>query len=333
MSRKRGFFSSKKVKREFELLGGVSATAASLLVVSIFLLTSLDKILITSNQYASVIAAVLVDLTNGDRNASNIHGLTINPVLVAVAQAKADDMAAKGYFSHVSPEGKDPWHWFKLVGYKFTYAGENLAVDFSDSADVQRAWMNSPTHRKNLLDPRFTEIGIATAAGFYQGHPTIFVVQAFGAPAASASEPTVASNVPDDPGTLAVAEVMPTAPTQVLGETTDSNVVKPTMEVRPITAGEVVVVPQHSAWYDRLASSPRNFVYITYYVIAALIILSLLIETGLQIRLHHEKKAVTAGLMLALVLGFVFVTNVYLFPHPVLVSENAVQMAAAAAAL
>ena len=47
------------------------------------------------------------------------------------AQAKADDMATKGYFAHTSPDGKNSWYWFKQAGYTFTYAGENLALDFS----------------------------------------------------------------------------------------------------------------------------------------------------------------------------------------------------------
>ena len=63
-----------------------------------------------------------------------------------------------------------------------------MAVDFSDSADVERAWMNSATHRENLLDPHFTEIGIALAQGTYQGRATTFVVQMFGAPTSKKAE-------------------------------------------------------------------------------------------------------------------------------------------------
>lgn len=197
----------KKTKRQFEVMGGVATMAASALVISVFLLTSLDRVLIATNQYASVIASVLVDLANGDRVGQNVGALTMNPVLVEAAQAKANDMAAKSYFAHISPDGKDSWHWFKEAGYKFAYAGENLAVDFSDSADVERAWMNSPTHRKNLLDPHFTEIGIATAAGYYQGHPTVFVVQMFGTPLsqAQAQEVIVTSNSPSDASQPALA--------------------------------------------------------------------------------------------------------------------------------
>ena len=142
---------------------------------------------------AAVIASALVDLTNADRTANQLSTLTVSPALTAVAQMKANDMAAKGYFAHVSPEGLSPWHWFRQGGYTFIYAGENLAIDFTESVDVERAWLNSPKHRENILGAQFTEIGIAVATGTYQGKQTVFVAQMFGTPAevvtASAPQP------------------------------------------------------------------------------------------------------------------------------------------------
>src|SRR4029079_16600268 len=123
----------------------------------------LQRFALRSPETAAVISAVLVDLANGDRAQHGYGTLTLNSTHVAAAQAKANDMAAKGYFAHVSPDGTDPWHWFKEAGYQFDYAGENLAVNFVDSGDVNDAWMNSPTHRDNILNPHYTEIGIATA--------------------------------------------------------------------------------------------------------------------------------------------------------------------------
>lgn len=146
--------------------------------------SSVQQLLVSKDSFlAAVVASVLVDLTNADRAGEGLHGLSVNPTLVAAAQLKANDMAAKGYFSHNTPDGKTPWYWFGEAGYEFSYAGENLAVFFGDSADVARAWMNSPSHRANILSSSFTEIGIATAEGYYQGQPTVFVVQMFGTPA------------------------------------------------------------------------------------------------------------------------------------------------------
>ena len=64
-------------------------------------------------------------------------------------------MIAKNYWAHNAPDGASPWSFFKNVGYRYLYAGENLARDFGDSASVVNAWMNSPTHRDNLLSGRY----------------------------------------------------------------------------------------------------------------------------------------------------------------------------------
>jgi hypothetical protein len=129
----------------------------------------------------------LVDETNQNRVENGLPDLEVSPLLTAAAQDKANDEASKGYFAHTSPQGLTPWYWFQQVGYNFDYAGENLAVNFSDSQDVTTAWMNSPEHRANILSTDFTQIGMATAQGVYEGEPTIFVVEEFGTPAPAAA--------------------------------------------------------------------------------------------------------------------------------------------------
>jgi hypothetical protein len=131
---------------------------------------------------AAVLPSVLVSLTNQDRSQMQAQPLVTNALLEQAATLKAQDMAAKGYFAHVTPEGHEPWYWLQKVGYSYQDAGENLAVDFYDSAEVQNAWMNSPTHRANIVKKEYSEIGIATAEGMFQGHHAIFVVQFFGKP-------------------------------------------------------------------------------------------------------------------------------------------------------
>ncbi len=131
---------------------------------------------------ASIQSAFLVDLANEDREQEGAGKLIINERLVAAAQLKANDMATKSYFAHVSPEGVTPWHWFGEAKYQYIYAGENLAVNFNRSEDVQVAWMNSPLHRANILNKKYKEVGIATAEGVYKGKNTTFVVQMFGTP-------------------------------------------------------------------------------------------------------------------------------------------------------
>lgn len=132
---------------------------------------------------ASVLPGVVALLTNDARTEQELLPLAENELLTKGAQLKANDMAEKGYFSHTGPDGSQPWKWFRDVGYRYQYAGENLAVNFTESEDVVNAWMNSPSHRANILKRDFTEIGIGIATGTYKGRAAVFVVQFFGKPA------------------------------------------------------------------------------------------------------------------------------------------------------
>jgi hypothetical protein len=204
-------------------------------------------------QLSAVIASVLVEGTNFDRSAQGLNTLTTSEALTRIAQMKADDMAAKGYFAHVSPEGVTPWHWFQEGGYTFTYAGENLAVDFTESADVERAWMNSPKHRENILGTQFTEIGIATATGTYQGRPTIFVAQMFGTPARVPEN--VATPAPQKRVTPVIVPKNAAVPAIATTEqiTPESTIVAPILgeSANSILATEPTIVEQ---WLNKLFS-------------------------------------------------------------------------------
>ncbi len=131
---------------------------------------------------ADVLPSVLVSLTNSTRQEEHLPALSVNPRLTEAAAMKAEDMALKGYFSHVSPEGRSPWYWLDTAGYDYLRAGENLAVDFVDTKDVVDAWMQSPSHRANILKQSYTEIGTATATGIYNGRSAVFAVEFFGTP-------------------------------------------------------------------------------------------------------------------------------------------------------
>ena len=144
------------------------------------------------SQFATVLSSALVLGTNEFRATNNEIGLTESSLLTLAAQMKADDMAKKSYFSHVAPNGDMPWVWFNKVGYQYRYAGENLAVDFTESEDVTAGWINSAKHKANLLNINFTELGIGIATGTYEGHETTFVVQFFGSPYTKNNVPSVA---------------------------------------------------------------------------------------------------------------------------------------------
>lgn len=155
-----------------------------------FLVSNLIVRQSSQNFLAAVVPAEIIALTNTERASNNAGALTQDALLDKAAQAKADDMAANGYFSHVGPDGKTPWQWIAGSGYQYQYAGENLAVRFIDSSDVVNAWMESPTHRANIVKPVYTEIGVGVAQGMYEGASATYVVQYFGTPLAGGAPAT-----------------------------------------------------------------------------------------------------------------------------------------------
>lgn len=126
----------------------------------------------------------LLTATNKQRSSNQAPDLTLNNELSAAAQAKANDMVTRNYWAHNTPDGKEPWVFVNATGYKYQKAGENLAYGFATSKDTITGWMNSPSHRENLLDKDFTEVGFGFANGSdfnNSGHETI-VVAMYGRP-------------------------------------------------------------------------------------------------------------------------------------------------------
>jgi len=136
---------------------------------------------------STVLPAVVVDLTNEEREDLSAPILQRNATLDRAAQLKAKHMAENEYFSHFSPDGVSPWYWFDQAGYSYAHAGENLAIHFTDSSEVVEAWMKSPTHRANIVNSNYLEIGVGTAKGTYDGFETVYVVQLFGTQTATAA--------------------------------------------------------------------------------------------------------------------------------------------------
>jgi hypothetical protein len=115
---------------------------------------------------------------NQERAKNSLKSLSVNPLLIESATAKAEAMLKSDCWSHYCPDGKSPWDFFDSAGYEYVYAGENLGEGFSENETLMSAWMNSPTHRENIMNSNFSEIGIGFAKGDYQGikNNTIVVV-------------------------------------------------------------------------------------------------------------------------------------------------------------
>jgi uncharacterized protein YkwD len=138
-----------------------------------------DKVLgLTSN----VTVNGLLTNTNEERVKLNLEPLTLNKELNQAALAKAQDMLNDQYWAHAAPDGKQAWDFIKEANYVYKYAGENLAKDFSNNEEVLEAWMASPAHQANIINPDFTQIGLAVVNGNLNGSNTILIVQLFAVP-------------------------------------------------------------------------------------------------------------------------------------------------------
>lgn len=143
---------------------------------------------------SNIVPEEIITITNKQREAKGLAPLKLSKSLIEVAKQKGADMFAKNYWAHNAPDGKTPWWFFKQVGYSYIYAGENLARDFGDSKSVVQAWMNSPSHRDNILSSRYDEIGIAVVDGILDGQETTLVIQEFGRPTSLAGPATSGIN-------------------------------------------------------------------------------------------------------------------------------------------
>lgn len=133
----------------------------------------------------------LIELTNIERQKKGLPPVLENEDLNKAARLKAINMFTENYWAHFAPSGKSPWEFILGAGYKFTFAGENLAKNFYSSEDVVAAWMASKTHRDNLLNSNFKDIGIAVEEGVLNGQKTVLIVQEFGTIEALAIKPSV----------------------------------------------------------------------------------------------------------------------------------------------
>lgn len=118
--------------------------------------------------------------TNKKRQDAGLPSLSINPQLSKAAYNKAQDMFTNDYWAHFGPNGESPWDFIISSGYSYSFAGENLAKDFDDSNSVVEAWMESPTHRDNILKPEYQDIGFAVVNGNLNGQETTLVIQMLG---------------------------------------------------------------------------------------------------------------------------------------------------------
>ena len=151
-----------------------------------------DLLPVTSNQQeGSLSVQGIISDTNKERAAQGLPNLSVNDKLTLSAESKLQDMFKNQYFEHVSPSGQSVSDVVRQTGYDYIVVGENLALGvFGGDQQVVDAWMASPGHRRNILDSRYQDIGIAVGKGLYQGRTQWLIVQHFGKPLSACSSPS-----------------------------------------------------------------------------------------------------------------------------------------------
>jgi hypothetical protein len=171
--------------------------------VFLFLCLSLLLSAVSSISVVAFGTSVISDLSNSARNSNGLDSLTVNSKLTNAAQNKANAMVAGGYFEHTAPDGTTGWDYISSSGYKYLFAGENLAASNEDDVNVVNGWLNSPSHRANLLSSTYTEVGYGVAyAGDYAGYENVYFIVALYAnpqPIPAAVKPVATTTVSTPP--------------------------------------------------------------------------------------------------------------------------------------
>ncbi|OGM13092.1 hypothetical protein A3A76_01720 [Candidatus Woesebacteria bacterium RIFCSPLOWO2_01_FULL_39_23] len=215
-----------------------------LVIFSQYLIQTFPKSGVRVLGYAANISVdEIIRLTNQKRADAGVQSLSFSATLASAAKAKGEDMLAKDYWAHVAPDGTEPWKFFTDAGYKYRYAGENLARDFSSASTTVDAWNASPSHKENMLSGKYDEIGVAVVEGDFNGVDTTIVVQLFG----KGYGDNIAQAIPTSSAVAGNANTVPTSmptafPTKVLPTLTPSST--PTPMVIIAKSGTPPTTPQ-----------------------------------------------------------------------------------------
>jgi hypothetical protein len=298
------FLANKKNRYRPQLLHPEALMVLSFVVIAVFALfnairffpTLADKILgfatnIDVNQ-------VLAD-TNQERARLGLEPLQINEKLSQAAIAKAQHMFSEQYWSHSSPDGVQPWSFIKNAGYVYKYAGENLARDFDSTGEMMVAWMNSPTHKENIINPNFTQIGLAVVNGTLNGFNTTLVVQMFAAPGAAEIGQTPRGE----------SLTLPAPANNVIGEVPEEDLEIDVVESELAGAEELGIVEGDKSVSGRILFSPIYLTKTFFLLVVALIVLTLVYDAFISHNRRYERIVGQnfAHIMLFLTVAFLLI--------------------------
>jgi len=211
--------------------------AISIITVKLFVTGFLFLMYPSAGEFASIARNDILNLTNASRAEQGIGSLSLNEKLNQAAMLKAQNMLANDYFAHTAPDGTKPWAFLKQADYGYVAAGENLAMDFTEASSVHAAFMKSDSHKKNIMNPKYTEMGIAVLDGELQGSSTTILVEFFGAPYETLATPAPAPEPIPTPEPEPTPEPTPTVTPEPVPTPTPEPAptpVKPAAEPEPL---------------------------------------------------------------------------------------------------
>jgi hypothetical protein len=225
--------------------------------------------------YASSITVDRVlEETNAKRSQAGLAPLKVNAKLSQAANAKATHMFDNQYWSHTAPDGTSPWTFIQRAGYKYSIAGENLARDFGDTSSMVQAWMDSPTHKANILQSKYNETGLAVVDGKLDGIETTLVVQMFGASSIVAPAPKKTTVVPS---IVPAAQEISTHVATVLSETNVATPIVSPLALSKALYMSMLLILICVFLYDSYIARKKNLIRMTGKNLAHLALLSVVL--------------------------------------------------------
>ncbi|MFH1712876.1 MAG: CAP domain-containing protein [Candidatus Jacksonbacteria bacterium] len=230
----------------FSILAVKSVVIAFLVLYPLTAWLSPDLALIESKK--------IIELTNNLREKVNLAPLAENQQLNQAAWQKVQDMLINQYFAHTSPLGMNLKHWINKVNYKYSIAGENLAMGYSKTENVMSAWEKSPTHYDNIIDENFKDIGVAMTNGSFKNVDTTFTAQYFARPQTQEAPQTnvkkIDSNTPGEP--LINSRIA------IKGDIlSDAKVLKAEVDLPPETVAAAVIVNDKKIELEKISGTDK----------------------------------------------------------------------------
>lgn len=221
----------------------------------------------------------LLAATNAQRANHGQPELALSQQLTKAAQAKADDMVMRDYWSHVTPDGHEPWVFVDKTGYAYIRAGENLAYGFLTGKEAVLGWLNSPSHRANMLDGSYSEVGFGYAKSVnFNGTGPQTVVVAFYAQPQTAVTTTIQ---PLQAAQQSGVQEMTSSPQPI------SSDIRITAEVPPKAVARVQLLTGGQAPWSLYATSLAASVVVLFMLIRHSLAIRHLLRDGQRFALKH----------------------------------------------